>query len=196
MINGDTLKVYYLSNIETPHIPFYIGISKNVENRFKQHRQKWKKHKPYITNKNQIILTVLCDTGSNEYSKTLAEKIETSLIKYYNTVNLGSNKVYDVKQYFEKEVKQYKPNRTKKNNQLKDHKKFKTIIKLIHDDPCRYSMQELINMSDFKNIESLNRYTKKYYNTKFSVWLYEYKQLWYSYIINHYKRYKQQVLNP
>ena len=92
--------VYYLFNSERPVFPFYVGISKNPTRRLKQHKNKWKKHKPYVENKNQINMKILCDTGCNKYSKTLAEKIEIQLIKYFNTVNLGSNKVYDIKQIF------------------------------------------------------------------------------------------------
>ncbi|RAP45032.1 MAG: hypothetical protein BZ136_08510 [Methanosphaera sp. rholeuAM74] len=189
---------YSLNNKNNPQVPFYIGITNNLKRRFKQHKQNYKNHQPYINNKNDFIIHQICDTGDNQYSKTLAEKIETNLIKQYNTVNHGSNKVYTTHK-FSKEMwntenyqKTYnkcfnKQSKTKaqKTRQQNKHKKFKKIIKTIHDDPYAYTTQELIEKSKFKNQNSLDNYCQKYHNQKFNQWLHQYQQKWQKYMNNH-----------
>ncbi len=170
---------------------FYVGITKNYKNRLKQHKNNWIQHKTYIDNKEEIRLKIICDTGNNEYSKEVAERIETNLIYYYNTVNHGSNKIYNAKDYFIKmwENKNYKKtkqtlfnqeiqNKRNKTIETKKHKKFKTILKLIHDDPCRYTIDELIQKSKFKSLYALNNYTLKYHKIKFDKWLHNYQYHW------------------
>lgn len=192
--------VYSLNYKNNPQVPFYIGITNNIKRRFKQHKQNYKHHKPYITNKNDFIINKICDTGNNQYSKTLAEKIETNLIKYYNTVNHGSNKIYDSPHYFKNMWKnenydstykklfnkktREKANKTRMKNQ---HKKFKKILKIIHDDPPSYTTKQIINESNFKNITQLDNHCKKYYNTPFETWLKQYQDLWLQYIKNNSK---------
>lgn len=188
--------VYSLNYKNNPQVPFYIGITNNIKRRFKQHKQNYKHHKPYITNKNDFIINKICDTGNNQYSKTLAEKIETNLIKYYNTVNHGSNKVYTTHK-FSKEIwnpenykttynkcfNKHSKEKAKKTRQKNKHKKFKKILKTIHDDPCAYTTHELIKKSNFKNQNALDNYCKKYHNLNFNKWLTQYQQLWLKYII-------------
>jgi predicted GIY-YIG superfamily endonuclease len=179
--------VYFLSNNKTPTIPFYVGITTDPSRRFYQHKNNWTKHKPYITHPHEFQLHIICDTGENEQSTTLAEKIETNLIRYYNTVNCGSNKVYDITSVFTKlSYKLPKNSEEYKNRQLKaketirkkKHKKFKQILKYIHEDPCSYTKEQVIQQSKFKKEQQLNRYMKQYHNQTFGEWFEKYKQLW------------------
>ena len=127
--------VYSLNNKNNPELPFYIGITNNIEQRFKQHQGNYQRHKPYVDNKDDFTIKKLIDTGTGECSVTLAEKIETNLIKFFNTVNYGSNKVYDVRAYMEEVFKipsdeNIYVNRHKPMSK-KPHRHFKKVIELI-----------------------------------------------------------------
>lgn len=178
--------VYYLSNMNNPKTPFYIGISIKPEQRFKQHKSKWQKHKPYIKNKNELKMTILCDTGNNTYSESLAEKIETGLIKYYNTMNYGSNKAYDIKHELKNhsliknmdlplEERLIKASETRRK---KKHKHFKKLIKIIQEDPLSFTVEDIIKKSPFKTKNALNKYTETYHNNSFEEWFEQYKHYW------------------
>jgi len=192
--------VYSLNYKNNPSIPFYIGITDNLQRRFKQHQTAYKKHKPYIRSKDDFFIKKLFDTGSNKYSLLLAEEIETKLIKFYNTVNHGSNKVYNIRKYvnnhFSNENEIITPEdkiksiqKAKQTHIIKQHKKFKKVIKLIKYDPCRYSINEIILKTPFTSLISLNNYTKKYHNVKFKDWLETYQKLWLNYIVEWNKNY-------
>ena len=184
------MKVYVLYNAKHPLHPFYVGITNNPDRRLRQHRTNWKKHRPYINIVNDLRMNVMYDTGDNENSQILAEKIEIQLIRFFNTVNLGSNKVYDVNKYVKGWGKSNNPHLTheeiskkqQKTRAYHQHQKFKKIIKLICDDPTRYTVDELIANSNFTSENSLNNYAKKYYNTTFKKWLSRYHYLWEQYL--------------
>lgn len=177
--------VYSLNNKDNPSKPFYIGITKDIEQRYKQHKQKYTAHKPYITNPNDFFIHPILNTGDNEYSIILAEKLETNLIKYYDTVNNGSNKVYDVRKYFKEQMNMdirynittASKEKSKKTRIMNKHKKFKKVIKLIKDDPFNYSVNDIALKTNL-SIGTLNNYTKKYHNTTFNQWLKTYQTLW------------------
>lgn len=189
------MKVYSLYNNKKGLTPFYIGITNYPNQRLMEHKNNLKNHKPYVNNKNDIQMKIICDLGNNEYSKIVAERIEVNLIKYYNTVNYGSNKVYDIKKFTKNYFKSMwnnknysKTMKTLFNEQMKEkrnktieskkHKKFNKIIKLIKEDPSMYTIDELIKKSGFKSYTALNNYTLKYHKIKFDKWLLNYKQHW------------------
>jgi AraC-like DNA-binding protein len=181
--------VYSLNYKDNPTVPFYFGITNDVERRFKQHKYNYKRHQPYIKKKDDFFIQPLYDTGDNEYSQILAEKIETTLIKQYATLNYGSNRVYDVREYFhEKGIDVNKRNnpqaiaKAKQTRERKNHKKFKKVIRLIHDDPYQYTLDEIVDKTGFSTT-SLNRYTKKYHDISFMKWLHQYQKLWMDCII-------------
>lgn len=180
--------VYSLNYKDNPTVPFYFGITKDVQRRFKQHKQMYTKHQPYIKGKDDFFIHPLYDTGDNEYSQILAEKIETNLIKQYATLNYGSNRVYDVRKYFhERSIDVDKTNtpqakqKAKRTIERKQHKKFKKVLRLLSDDPYHYSKEEIIRKTDFTK-HSLDYYTRKYHGISFMKWLQEYQSLWMGYV--------------
>lgn len=182
------MMVYSLNYKDNPQVPFYIGITNNIQRRFKEHQQNYTKHQPYITHKEDFFINTICDTGTNEYSTILAEKIETNLIKYHHTLTHGSNQVYTLPKQinYAQHIPQNPQCREKarKTRERKQHKKFKRVIKIITDDPYRYTLPEIIHMSPFVSEGALNRYTMKYHNAPFIKWLQQYQELWMDYIRN------------
>lgn len=183
--------IYSLNNKTTPKIPFYIGITSDPNQRFKSHYYKWKHHKPYINNQEEFFLKILFNTGNNKYSKILAQKIEINLIKYYDTVNHGSNKVYDsekmIKTMWNEENYEKTYNKLfnkkmdikrKKTRKYKQDKKFKKLIKLIEEDPCSWTIEKILEKTDYTSEMQLNNYLKKEKGISFKQWFEEFKNKW------------------
>jgi electron transfer flavoprotein alpha subunit len=177
--------VYSLNHKDTPTVPFYFGITNNVERRFKEHQRQYERHHPYILQKDDFIIHPLYDTGDNEYSQMLAEKIETNLIKQYATLNYGSNRVYDIRVYFEKNRGVTLDNhstpqsiaKAKQTREKNRHKKFKKVIRAIKEDPYQYTVEEISEMTGMDR-GALDGYTKKYHSVPFLKWIQKYQLLW------------------
>lgn len=136
--------VYALINKKNPKIPFYIGITTNPERRFKQHQYDIKHE--LFSSKEDMELKILFDTGDNEYSEVLAEKIEIELILHYGTYYGGSNKCIDAREVFEGKLK-FPKSKDKKNR--KQEKIWKQMNNLLENNPF-YSIEELVDILGYK----------------------------------------------
>lgn len=177
--------VYCLVNKEK-NSPFYIGITNNPERRLKQHKTiNYGKHSLFVNSPDEIKMNILCDTGDNVSSTTLAEKIESNFIHFFNTVNYGSNKVYDVKQFFLDNVETNKiSSHSSKANAKRNHtifkkrnKKFKKLTQFLEKDPW-VDESELLQHMGYKTAMGLNQFIKTQTNKTLTVFLEEFKKDW------------------
>lgn len=189
--------VYYLSNKSTPSKPFYIGMTKNTSVRLSQHKSNWQTHKSYISSKYDFDIHILFDTGSNPYNDTLAEKLEENFIKYFDTVNNGSNKVISIRKHSKNFFKNmWAPENYDKTHSLlhsdemkEKRKKTRSEIKIRSNidkfieevEPLAQEMggditvELILSRTSFKYRKELNNCTKILYNQTLTKWLKENK---------------------
>lgn len=177
--------VYCLVNKKN-NTPFYVGITKNPKVRLKQHKTtNYHNHSLFVNSPNDMEMNIICNTGDNQYSLFLAEKIETNFIHFFNTVNYGSNKVYDVKQSFLDNIKNNQllsltaksKEKSKRTISKKRIKKFKKFIQFLEKDPW-VDKDKLLEHMGYKTCSGLNRFIKLQTNKTLAVFLEEFREEW------------------
>lgn len=169
--------VYALINKNNPSRPFYIGITNHPEQRFKAHLNN--PNHLLFSSKQNMRMKILIDTGDNEFSEVLAEKIEIELIQYFGTYYGGSNKCIDASKVFEQKYK-YKKSSAKKN---KDKKIWKKTSKYLYENPFS-SVDEIVEFTDCQR-SVLNRICKQETGLSIAKYIEEYKESWFEKHGNH-----------
>lgn len=161
----------YMLTQKDESIPFYVGITSNPSQRLKQHKNS-NQHELFVNSKDDIVMKILFDTGDNEYSDILAERIEVGMIQYFGTYRAGSNRCVDVS----KRVNEFHPpsvSRRKRKNQ----KKWRKIVSIVSKNPF-VSGEELSDLMCLSE-SAINSFVRRTIGISLNKYLRLYRDLWY-----------------
>lgn len=168
---GEMLMYVYSLTQKNESIPFYIGITSNPAKRLKEHKRNVQ-HQLFVDSKEDIMMNILVDTGENEYSQIVAERIEVGLIQYFGTYYGGSNRCVDVSQLCNKF---HRPLQRRKWEKYR--KRWKEIVSVVSENPfiSGSELSELISLSE----GTINTFVRKTIGITLNKYLEMYRELWY-----------------
>lgn len=175
IFEGDVTMYVYMLTQKDESIPFYVGITSNPSQRLKQHKNS-NQHDLFVNSTDDIVMRILFDTGDNEYSKVLAERIEVGMIQYFGTYPAGSNRCVDVS----KMLNEYPPPPSPSpsvSNRKRNNKRWKKIVSFVSTNPfiTGEELSDLMCLSE----TSINSFIRKTIGLTLNKYLQLYRDLWY-----------------